>query len=291
MSGQLPDEAMVGASIVDSHVHFWEPRTLHYPWLSDLPALRRSFLPPDYSAAVGEVPVEKTVLVECNCLAAEAEREVELFGRLAETDCRIAGIVAFVDLTDVNARADALDRLTTHGRVKGVRQNIQGQPPGFALQRAFVSGVQTVARRGLTFDLCVTHDQLAEAIALVEQCPDARFVLDHCGKPAIRERVEEPWRRDVASLAAHDNVWCKLSGLLTEADVTRWHEDDIRPYAEHVVEQFGMRRVLYGSDWPVLTLAGEYASWFDFTARFTEAWSEDERRRFYYDNAVQVYRL
>jgi predicted TIM-barrel fold metal-dependent hydrolase len=277
--------------IVDSHVHFWEPRTLHYPWLTGLPALHGPFLPPDYSAAIGELPVEKTVVVECNCLGGEAHREVELFERLHETDCRIAGIVAFVDLTHVESRDDALDRLATNGRVKGVRQNIQGQPPGFALQRAFVSGVQEVAARGLTFDLCVTHDQLGEAIALVEQCPGGRFVLDHCGKPAIRERLSEPWRHDMARLAAHDNVWCKVSGLLTEADVTSWREEDLRPYADHVVEQFGTGRILYGSDWPVLTLAGDYGSWFAFTARFTETWSEAERRRFYYDNAVEVYGL
>ena len=285
------DAHTMSGPIVDAHVHFWDPRTLHYPWLGGLHALQRPFLPPDYTAATGDLSVEKMVVVECNCLATETQREVELFDRLGQTDCRLGGIVAFVDLTDVATRSSTLDCLTTHGRVKGVRQNIQGQPPGFALQPAFVSGVQEVGDRDLIFDLCVTHDQLGEAIALVDQCPATRFVLDHCGKPAIREQLQEPWRRDVARLAAHDNVWCKLSGLLTEADVTRWRDADLIPYAEHVVEQFGTSRILYGSDWPVLTLAGEYTSWFEFTARFTDAWSTDERRRFYYENAVRVYRL
>ena len=284
-------DASASSAIVDSHVHFWDPRVLHYPWLTGFPALKRPFLPPEYSAAVDELTVEKTVVVECNCLAREAEREVELFDGLAQTDCRIGGIVAFVDLTDCSARDAALDRLGTNRRVKGVRQNIQGQPPGFALQRSFVSGAQEVGRRGLTFDICVTHDQLGEAIALVEQCPDVRFVLDHCGKPAIRARLQEPWRRDVTRLASHENVWCKLSGLLTEADVARWGEDDLRPYADHVLDQFGASRLLYGSDWPVLTLAGDYASWFSFTARFSGAWTDDERRRFYSANAVHVYGL
>ena len=277
--------------IVDAHVHFWEPRALHYPWLDELPPLQRAFLPQDYTAAIGDVPVEKTVVVECNCLTSEAEREVELFDRLGQMDCRIAGVVAFVDLTDVAERDHAIESLSAHERVKGVRQNIQGQPAGFALQRAFVSGVQEVGRRSLAFDLCVTHDQLGDVIALVDKCPGVRFVLDHCGKPAIREQLQEPWRGHVARLAANDSVWCKLSGLLTEADLARWRGKDLVPYAAHVVEQFGTDRILYASDWPVLTLAGDYARWFDFTARFTSAWSEDERRRFYYDNAVRVYGL
>jgi L-fuconolactonase len=279
------------APIVDAHVHFWEPGTLHYPWLDALPALRRSFLPADYAAAVGGLPVARCVLVECNCLPTETIREVRLFEQLARGDGRIAGVVAFADLTAPMTLEATLDCLTSTPRVKGIRQNIQGQPRGFARQRSFVQGVSEVGRRGWVFDVCVTHDQLGEAIALVEKCPDTRFVLDHCGKPGIRSGVREPWRQDIARLAAHENVCCKLSGLLTEADLTRWREEDLLPYATHVVECFGSDRVLYGSDWPVLTLAGDYASWFDFTARLTESWSEDERRLFYAGNAAREYGL
>ena len=282
---------IMSGPIVDSHVHFWDPGTLHYPWLDALPTLKRSFLPPDYSAAIGELAVEKIVAVEGNPRADEGQREVELFDRLRQTDCRIAGVVAFVDLSNAATRDRTFDWLSDRELVKGVRQNIQGQPAGFALQRSFVSGVQEAGRRGLTFDLCVTHDQLDEAIALVEQCPGTRFVLDHCGKPAIRDQMQDPWRRDITRLAAHDNVWCKLSGLLTEADVACWREEDLLPYATHVVEQFGVSRVLYGSDWPVLTLAGDYGGWFGFTERFSAAWSIEERCDFYYQNAVRVYGL
>jgi L-fuconolactonase len=279
------------AQIVDAHVHFWEPATLEYPWLKTLPALDRSFLPADYAAAVSELPVENCVIVEGNCLPTDSENEVRLFERLARADPRIAGIVAFADLTEPTTLGATFDCLTSIPSVRGIRQNIQGQRRGFALQRAFVHGVREVGRREWVFDLCVTHDQLDEAIALVEQCPGTRFVLDHCGKPDIRAGAQELWRRDVARLASHENVCCKISGLLTEADVARWREEDLLPYAAHVVECFGTERVLYGSDWPVLTLAGDYKSWFDFTARLADSWSEDQRRSFYAGNATREYRL
>ncbi len=282
---------MTHTPIVDAHVHCWDPATLQYPWLDTLPTLQRSFLPADYSVAVGELPVTHCVLVEGNCLPAQTVREVGFFERLAGGDSRIAGIVAFADLTEPLTLAATLECLTRSSRVKGIRQNIQGQSRGFALQPAFVRGVRDLGARGWTFDLCITHDQMAEAIALVERCPDTQFVLDHCGKPAIRAGARDSWRRELARLASHENVCCKISGLLTEADLARWREDDLLPYAIDTVDSFGIARVLYGSDWPVLTLVSNYASWFDFTAHFTESWSDHERRCFYAENAARVYRL
>ena len=278
-------------SIVDAHVHFWDPEALRYPWLDDLAALHRPFLPVDYSTAVDGLAVARCVLVEGNCVPSQGVEEARYFERLAGNDSRIAGIVAFAELTGQKTLSRALDCLASIPLVKGIRQNIQGQPDGFALQRAFVEGVRAVRARGWTFDLCITHDQLVEAIALVEQCPDTQFVLDHCAKPAIRAAEHEPWRRELARLATHENVCCKISGLLTEADLAHWKEEDLLPYVLHTVECFGIDRILYGSDWPVLTLAGDYASWFQFTRRFTESWSNDERRQFYEENAARVYRV
>jgi L-fuconolactonase len=279
------------APILDAHVHFWDPAALHYPWLDDLPTLRRSFCAVDYATAVGGLPVRQCVIVEGNCLPAQSLREVRYFERLAGTDPRIVGIVAFAELTEPARFSQTIDCLTGTRLVKGIRQNIQGQPRGFALQRAFVDGVREIGARGWSFDLCITHDQLGEAIALVEQCPDTQFVLDHCGKPAIRAAARDPWQHELARLAGRENVCCKISGLLTEADLAHWREDDLVPYVAHTVDCFGIDRVLYGSDWPVLTLAGDYASWFDFTAHFTESWSDHERRRFYAENAARVYRV
>jgi len=281
--------------IVDSHVHFWDPEVLHYPWLTGVPPLHRAFLPRDYAAATGQIPIGRMVFVEANCRADEAGREVEFVERLVRAEPRLAGIVAFVDLaqgigTRGSGLGKTLDALSRSPRVKGMRQNIQGQPAGFCRQPAFVEGVREVGRRGLVFDLCATHDQLGEVVDLVRDCPDTRFVLDHCGKPAIRDRGFEAWSADVTRLAAYENVCCKLSGLLTEAGAT-WCVEDLVPYAARVVECFGSERVLYGSDWPVLTLAGDYGSWYGFTQRFTQGWSVAERSGFYADNAARVYDL
>src|SRR5262245_20257186 len=144
---------MEAVSVVDAHVHFWDPGLLDYPWLDDLPSLRRSFLPADYSAAIGEVPVERVIFVEANADVRQVRREVEAVERLADTDPRIAGIIAFADC------AQGFDSLIASPRLKGIRQNIQGQPRGFALQPDFVRSVREVGARGFTFDLCVTHDQ------------------------------------------------------------------------------------------------------------------------------------
>jgi L-fuconolactonase len=276
--------------IVDAHVHFWNPTELHYPWLAGRPALDRAFLPTDYRAATGTLSIAKILFVEANCAAAEALREVELVERLAREEPRFAAIVAFADLTDTHSLGATLDRLARSPMVRGIRHNIQGQPAGFCLQRAYVDGVREVGRRGLTFDLCATHDQLGEVARLVDRCPDTRFVLDHCGKPPIRDRLLEPWRSNVAALAAQTRVYCKLSGLLTEA-APDWSDAALGPYAECVVECFGIDRVMYGSDWPVLILAGSYCDWYGFTERFTAGWSPAERRLFYHDTAVRVYGL
>jgi L-fuconolactonase len=197
--------------------------------------------------------------------------------------------VAYASLTTPATLDRTLDALSARPSVRGIRHNIQGEAPGFCTQASFVDGVRKVGARGLTFDLCATHDQLSDVIRLVHACPNTRFVLDHCGKPAVRDRLLDPWRGDIARLAECENVWCKISGLVTEASLASWREEDLVPYASHVVERFGADRVLYGSDWPVLTLAAQYADWFRFTEQFTASWSADERRAFYGGNALKVY--
>ena len=278
--------------IIDTHVHFWDPRALRYPWLEQIPALGRPFAPDDYDAATSGLPIEKLVVVECDCDRSQSDRELKHFEALAKSDARIAGIVAFVDLTRGTDVDRALDAASGSPRVKGIRHNIQGEAPGFALQPTFVDGVRKVGARGFVFELCVTHDQLGDVIELVGSCPDTRFVLDHCAKPAIRDLSHEPWGVNIARLAERENVVaCKISGLLTEADHRRWRVEDVMPYAMHASDCFGASRVMYGSDWPVVTLAGEYLDWLDLTQRLTSSWTDEDRSAFYRDNAVRVYGL
>jgi len=275
--------------IVDAHVHFWDPSVLRYPWLDGLPSLDRPFLPAAYTSATSGIPIESMMLVEANCLPHQTLGEADFFEEAAGLDSRVAGIVAFASLTTPAELDVTLDALAARPLVKGIRHNIQGEAAGFCTRPSFVDGVRKVGARGLTFDLCATHDQLRDVVELVRLCPDTRFVLDHCGKPAIRDRRLDPWRTDIADLAECANVWCKLSGLVTEASPTEWREADLVPYASHVVERFGTERVMYGSDWPVLTLTADYAAWFRFTEWLTNGWSDAEQRAFYRGNALRAY--
>lgn len=278
---------------IDAHVHFWDPRELRYPWLEGMPALARAFTPAEYArdAQGAAAEIDAVLVVEGNCLPEQCLREVEQLESLARGPVPIAGVVAFVDLGDGPRRDQVLDALARSPLVTGVRQNIQGEPAGFCLRPTFVEGVQAVGARGLVFDLCATHDQLGEVAELVRRAPGTRFVLDHCGKPAIRERRLDPWRADIARLAGRDDVWCKLSGLLTEAGPLARGDDVLLPYATHVAECFGRERLMFGSDWPVVTTAGGFDEWHGFTHRFTAGWSACEARRFYGETAAHVYGL
>ncbi|MEO8335061.1 MAG: amidohydrolase family protein [bacterium] len=276
--------------VIDAHVHFWNPGALHYSWLRSAPALRRAFLPADFESFASRA-VDDVVFVEANCRPSESERELDFVDALAEAEPRIIGAVAFVDMNDASSRGRALERLKTRARVVGVRHNIQGQPRGFSLQPDFVSGVQAVGDHDLVFDLCITADQLLEVTELVRRCPRTSFVLDHCGKPSIRNDASEPWATDLARLAEHENVACKLSGLPSEARPEQRGEEGLFRYARHAMYCFGATRLMYGSDWPVVTTAGGEQAWRTMADRFTSDWTTAGREAFFSGNAIRLYSL
>jgi len=273
--------------IVDAHVHFWDPAVLHYPWLAGVPALRRAFTPADY-AATAQGRVDRVVVVEANALASESASEVAYLERSPAAPACIAAIVAYADMTDAGVE-QTLDALASRPLVRGVRHNIQGHEAGFCTTAAFVRGVRAAGRRGLTFDLCITHDQLPDAVALARACPGTRFVLDHAAKPAIGGAMPEGWRVGIAGLAALENVSAKLSGLLTEARPAVRTPEHLRPYADRLLDVFGVDRVMFGSDWPVATLAGGFDCWYDFTDWLAASWAPDERQRLFAGTAAAVY--
>lgn len=281
---------MASPQAIDAHVHFWDPARLHYPWHDGEPALQRAYMPGDYTP-LADGSVSSVVFVQADCLPSEAWEEVNLVQQLAAREPRILGIVAFVDLLDEQGRSDALARLARFPLVVGVRQNIQGHPAGFAVQDAFVRGVQEVGASGFTFDLCITAGQVAEVTELVSRCPDTRFVLDHCGKPAIRDDAFTSWASPIERLAADVGVHCKLSGLLTEARADQRSIDGVRRYADHVIASFGRERMIYGTDWPVAVLGGGAELWRSITDELTASWSVADRRAFYSDNATRFYGL
>ena len=274
--------------VIDAHVHFWDSSVLRYPWLASEPALASPFLPSDFGPlASGDV--DALIFVEANPAPEQAAKEVAWVDGLAEADHRIAGIVAYVDLLDEPRRDGTLAQLSRTPRVVGVRHNIQHQPAGFALQPTFVRGVRDVGESGRPFDLCITVDQLDEVIELVERSPDVTFVLDHCGKPAIRDDGYDAWAHGLERLASHERVSCKISGLLTEAREEQRSTDSLARWIERARECFGASRLLYGSDWPVCTLAGGADRWRAIVDAVTAGWTDAERRALFADNASRIY--
>ncbi|MDQ2666268.1 MAG: amidohydrolase family protein [Gemmatimonadota bacterium] len=276
--------------VVDSHVHFWDPAVLHYPWIEAVPALRRAFVPGDLESTDAD-SIDAFIFVEANCLGTESLAEVEFVEGLAGAESRILGMVAHVDMLDEDGRTHALDALSRHGSVAGVRHNIQGHEQGYCLEPAFVRGVKEAGLRGFTFDLCITAEQLPDATQLALLCPEVQFILDHCGKPAIRDDSLEAWALGLFQLAQCPNVVCKVSGLLTEARADQQSLEALRPYLEEAHISFGVERLLFGSDWPVVTLAGSMDSWRGVVDAFTESWSGEDRDAFYAGNAIRTYGL
>ena len=277
---------------VDAHVHFWDPRLLDYPWLAGVPALNRAWLPADYAAATGAAKVGKMVFVECGCASGQTLDEVAWVSGLAIGESRVKGIVAQVALERGRSARKELVALTYFPLVKGVRRNLQGETdPGFCLTPDFVAGVRLLAEFGFSFDLCIVPAQLPAVTELVRRCPEVRFVLDHGGKPAIRTGQTDPWRRHLSELAALPNVMCKLSGLLTEADWAGWQPGDLLPYVRQTIECFGFDRVMYGGDWPVLTLAGDYPRWQAALDAALPPATESELQKLFQINAETFYHL
>jgi L-fuconolactonase len=275
---------------VDAHVHFCDPGRLDYPWLAEIPALQRTFRPTDF-VPLEQGAIDALVFVEANTAHGQSLREVRWVEELIEAEPRIAGIVAFVDLLDEASREWALAHLSGSPRVVGIRHNIQHHRTGFALQPAFVRGVQQVGEHGLPFELCITADQLPEAIALVERCPETRFVLDHCGKPAIRHDAFERWAERLAVLGQHERVTCKISGLLTESRADQRDAASLRPYVDQARACFGASRLMYGSDWPVARLAGGAERWRSIVDELIAEWPETEREALLGENAARFYDL
>ena len=185
-----------------------------------------------------------------------------------------------------------LEELKQYPLIKGVRRIIQFEDDlEFCLQPDFVKGVQILADYNLSFDICISHIQMANTIKLVDQCPDINFILDHIGKPDIKNQVLEPWVTELKTLSEFPNVGCKISGLITEADHEKWTKADLKPYIEHVINCFGFDRVLYGGDWLVVTLAGEYTQWIEALEWVLNSCSLDELKKLFHNNAIRVYKI
>jgi L-fuconolactonase len=279
--------------IVDAHVHIYDPAAVSYPWMAGVPSLNRRHGPGEYSSAVGRTVVDKIVFVEVDAAEGRHLDEARWVERAAAGDERIQAIVASMPVEGGGAVEADIVAFAAMPLARGVRRLIQGHvdEPGWCLRAAFVEGVRLCARHGLGFEICIYHQQMADAIELVGRCPEVSFILDHIGKPGIKAGLREPWWSQIKELAKAPNVVCKISGVVTEADHRAWTYDQVAPYVTRAIECFGYDRSIFGGDWPVSTLATTYEGWIDVLDRVTAGTPEPEMRKLYRDNAIRYYRL
>jgi L-fuconolactonase len=236
--------------------------------------------------------IESIVFVQCDTHPDDGLKETAWVTSLATTvEPRIQGIVAWAPLEEGEQVAPFVEKLAENPLVKGIRRLIQSESVDFCIQPDFVSGVKTLSHYRLSFDICIFHPQLANAIRLVEQCPHVQFILDHIGKPDIKNQRFDPWKQEIQTLATFPNVHCKISGLVTEANLEAWTPDDLQPYIEHVITCFGFDRVIYGSDWPVSTQASEYPRWVQTLREAVSGCSSEALDNLFRNNAIRFYRL
>ncbi len=270
---------------LDAHQHFWRYDAIQYPWIPRGSPLQRDWLPADLGLLQGPLKLEGSIAVQARQSLAESEWLLEL----ADADPRIRGVVGWVDLRDPRVGID-LDRLSRHPRFVGVRHVVQDEPDDdFMLGADFVRGLRSLRPLGLTYDFLIYPRQLPAAREVARQLPEQRFVVDHLAKPPIREGRLQPWARDLRALAKSPNVWCKISGLVTEADHAAWRPEDFRACLEVAADVFGPYRLMFGSDWPVCLLAASYDRVVEGFMEFARAFDPETREGLWGGNAARFY--
>lgn len=261
--------------------------------MKQAPALDRPYLTDDFVRLTAGVDIEAMVFVEVDAAPGDHLAEARFLQEQALTEPRLRGMVASMPLERGAGVEPELVEYAGMPLARGVRRLIErhNHQPGWALRDSFLAGVRLLAKFGFTFDLCLFHPQLAEVTELARRCPQVNFVVDHIAKPDIRHGLREPWWQDLRTIARLPNVWCKISGVVTEADHTKWTEAEVAPYVAHAIDCFGFERVMFGGDWPVSELATSYRRWVDLVDLVVVGVSIDEKRRLYRDNAIAFYRL
>lgn len=270
---------------IDAHQHFWIYDPAQYPWIPPGSALHRDWLPDDLAREQAPLGLHGSIAVQARQSLAESEWLLSL----ADRDERIRGVVGWVDLR-ADTVEDDLAALSAHPKFVSVRHVVQDEPDDrFLLGEHFLRGLGKLRRFGLTYDLLLYPRQLPAAIELVRQFPQQAFVLDHLAKPEIRTGGMEPWSEQIRELAKHENVFCKVSGMVTEADHRCWKRSDLRPYLDVTFEAFGVDRLMWGSDWPVCLLAAGYEEVFALVEEYTRSFTQAERNALFGGNARRFY--
>ena len=272
---------------IDAHQHFWRHDPVRDSWITDeMSLLRRDFLPAELETLLTENGMGGSIAVQAD----PSEHETCFLLELAERHPAVLGVVGWVDLLAPDL-SERLEHFSRSEHFRGVRHIAQAEADDFLAREVVARGVGKLRNFNLTYDILVYPRQLAAALSLVEKLPGQPFVVDHMAKPLIVEGVTEPWAARMRELASHPNVWCKLSGLVTEANWTMWRPEDFHPYLDVVFDAFGPERLMFGSDWPVCLLAAEYSQVVELIEDFTRRLSAPERDAVFGGNAASFYGL
>jgi predicted TIM-barrel fold metal-dependent hydrolase len=293
--------------ILDTHQHLWDRSRLEPPWLKQAPEiLRRSYVTADYLAATKGLNVVKAIYMEIDVAPQDHLQEAHQIIELCRSGQHPTVAAVISGRPSLESFPEYLSRFRGSPYVKGLRQVLHGgaTPAGYCLQDTFVHSMRLLGEMELNFDLCMRPPELGDGVRLVEQCPDTRFVVDHCGNADCkaflsaaergdRRPSHDPnqWRRDLARLAQHENVFCKISGIIAHVPQTTWDSEILAPIVNHCLDEFGADRVVFGGDWPVCLRGGSYRRWVTSLKEIIRDRPEVEQRKLLHENALTVYRL
>ena len=272
---------------VDTHVHFWKYDKMKDGWITDnMKVLQQDYLPQTISPTLKRNGIDGCVAVQ----ASQAEVETLFLVELAKTHGIIKGVVGWVDLQNEKIE-ERLQYFSQYPIIKGSRHIVQSEPDDFLLRKNFQRGIQALQPYGYTYDVLIYHHQLRPALEFVSRFPEQKMIIDHCAKPDIANKKIDEWKSLMQEIAKHPNVFCKLSGLFTEAKWKQWSPAEFYPYFDVVFNAFGTDRLMFGSDWPVILLSGIYVQWKSLLEKYMENFNEEEREKVFGRNAVQFYNL
>ncbi len=273
--------------IIDSHQHFWNYNASRHAWIDDsMTAIRKDFMPNDLEPILKENNVD-------GCIAVQVDQtldETKFLLDLSKKHDTIKGVVGWVDLLSVSVE-DQLESFSSFEDLKGIRHIVQAEPEGFMLRNDFQNGIAKLSKYNLSYDVLVYPNQLSNAVQLISKFPNQVFILDHIAKPYIKERKIKNWEQHISELAKFPNVYCKISGMVTEANWNQWTYNDFVPYLDVVFNAFGTDRVLFGSDWPVCLLAAKYNEVKHIITKYIAAFSSEEQRQIMGGNTINAYSI
>lgn len=272
---------------IDSHQHFWKYNPIRDSWINDqMKVIQRDFLPHDLAPILKENIIDGCVTVQAD----QTETETQFLLDLAAKNDFVKGIVGWVDLrsTELHKR---LEFYSDFKKLKGFRHIVQAEPVSFMRGAEFSRGIGALRQYNFTYDILIYPHQIQDAIWLVSHYPDQKFVIDHLAKPIIREKEFNSWSTQMKELASHMNVYCKLSGMVTEANWDKWTNEDFKPYMDFIINHFGTNRVMYGSDWPVCLLAASYKKQLNIIEEYLNTFSSSEIDKIMGENAIRFYNL